>query len=582
MDENLKIIVKIQDDDALKRLQKNLGYKITPRTKEFNLNTRLETRYKDAKIFINKENYFSDKAFDEMKCNQHTFKYFNYYDYKYKIILIGKKEDLERVLEQKLTKFSFCYFPFKEFDKNNNIIYNPNVKHKYPIFIVSKGRWDISLTALNFLKRGITDFRIIVEPQEYDMYSKFFEEENLLILDMKYKEDYETLDEYGTSKGVGPGAARNFAWDVARKEGHKFHWVFDDNIRSFYGLYNFNEMRVIDQSLLYYTERVSESFDNIYQAGLSYFSFLVKKGANKPYILNSRIYSMILLRTDTPYKWRGRYNEDTILSLDILKDGHATLQCNIFNGHKEDTQKIVGGNTDEFYKNEGTLPKSMMLYKTYPKYSKLKYKIKRWHHFVNYNPFKNNPVGNFVGKPFDEEEIYKFHTLKDDELQYRNDIIGFYENVLGIEVKNKEDILRKLEKYENALQTYKRERTLKKSKKDKYTSEYIIKEPTKYGLVINETREFDEKEFNKYKDKLDEKLKEKGVNTLYNIIGSFAWEDIAHFCFDYGYNMIDILNVKELENEKIDFTFIIKNNIIPESISKKNIPSVKVELKSLW
>jgi len=577
-----RINVKIKDDEALKRLQKNVGYPISPYTKEYNLNTKIETRYRKPKIFENKNTYFSDRIFDEMRCNIHPYMYFDYYDYKYEITLIGKKEDLERVLEQKLGNLSYCFYPYKPKDVINKVIYNPNVKHKYPIFIVSKGRWDISLTALNFLRRGITDFRIIVEPQEYEMYNKFFEEENLLILDMKYKEEYETLDEYGTSKGVGPGAARNFAWDIARKEGHKFHWVFDDNIRTFHGLYNFDETRVIDQTLLYYTERIAESYDNIYQAGLNYYSFLPRRKANKPYILNSRVYSMILLRTDIPYRWRGRYNEDTILSLDILKDGHATFQCNVFSGHKEDTQKIVGGNTDEFYKNEGTLPKSMMLYKTYPEYAKLKYKIRRWHHNVNYEPFKNNPIGNFVGKPFDEDEIYKFYTLKDDEIQYRNNIIDFYEKVLGIEVENKEEILRKLERYENALQKYKRETIISKPENKKYVSEYIIKKPTKYGLVINETREFDKKEFDKYKDKLDKKLKEYGVDTLYNIIGKYVWEDIAHFCYDYGYNMIDILDEKELENSPLDFTFVIKNSIIPKIVTERNIPKIKVELKSLW
>ena len=43
---------------------------------------------------------------------------------------------------------------------------------------------------------------------------------------------------------------------------------------------------------------------------------------------HSRIYSCNLIRTDIPYRWRGRYNEDTILSLDILRGGHCTLLFN--------------------------------------------------------------------------------------------------------------------------------------------------------------------------------------------------------------------------------------------------------------
>ncbi|NDG53746.1 MAG: hypothetical protein EBY39_12125 [Flavobacteriia bacterium] len=42
---------------------------------------------------------------------------------------------------------------------------------KYPVYIVSKGRWDNPLTANMFIKDGI-DFKILVEPQEYDNYCK--------------------------------------------------------------------------------------------------------------------------------------------------------------------------------------------------------------------------------------------------------------------------------------------------------------------------------------------------------------------------------------------------------------------------
>ena len=39
----------------------------------------------------------------------------------------------------------------------------------YPVYIVSKGRWENPITAKCFLQDGV-DFKIVVEPQEYDNY----------------------------------------------------------------------------------------------------------------------------------------------------------------------------------------------------------------------------------------------------------------------------------------------------------------------------------------------------------------------------------------------------------------------------
>ena len=45
-----------------------------------------------------------------------------------------------------------------------------------------------------------------------------------------------------------------------------------------------------------------------------------------------------------------------------------------------------------FYKNEGTLPKSQMLVDMHPDVTKLVWRFNRWHHQVNYKPFKNNKL----------------------------------------------------------------------------------------------------------------------------------------------------------------------------------------------
>lgn len=92
------------------------------------------------------------------------------------------------------------------------------------------------------------------------------------------------------------------------------------------------------------------------------------------------------------YRWRGRYNEDTDLSLRVLKDGLCTIQFNAFLCGKVTTQRMKGGNTDEFYAEEGTLPKSKMLEDMHPDVAKVVWKFNRWHHHVNYKIFSGNAL----------------------------------------------------------------------------------------------------------------------------------------------------------------------------------------------
>src|SRR5207245_2694711 len=87
--------------------------------------------------------------------------------------------------------------------------------------------------------------------------------------------------------------------------------------------------------------------------------------------MNTRVYSCNLIRNDIPYRWRGRYNEDTDLSLRILKDGFCTVQFWAFLQNKLGTQRLAGGNTAEFYEVEGTGPKSDMLQRMHPDVTRL-------------------------------------------------------------------------------------------------------------------------------------------------------------------------------------------------------------------
>ena len=267
---------------------------------------------------------------------------------------------------------------------------------RYPMYIVSKGRWETRYTSIA-LERLKIPYWIIVEDQEYDNYADVIHPDKILVLPQQYLDDYDTCDDLGDSKSKGPGSARNFAWQHAIDIGAKRHWVMDDNINSFQRLNQNLMCKVTNGAMFKACEDFVDRYTNVYLAGPAYDFFAIAKTVMPPFVKNTRIYSVLLIQNDMPYRWRGRYNEDTDLSLRVLKDGHCTVQFNAFLQEKQTTQLIKGGNTEEFYAKEGTLPKSQMLADLHPDVATVVWKFSRWHHDVNYFPFKKNLLKKIDG-----------------------------------------------------------------------------------------------------------------------------------------------------------------------------------------
>jgi hypothetical protein len=263
---------------------------------------------------------------------------------------------------------------------------------KHPVYIVSKGRWESRLTSKSFEEMKVPYF-IVVEEQEYENYASVIAPEKILILDKQYLRDYDTCDSLGNSLGVGPGAARNFCWQHSISLGASWHWVLDDNIDGFCRLNRNERHEVTSGTIFRIAEDFVERYENVSQAGFEYRFFAGGSRRKKPpFRLNTRIYSCILNRNDVPYRWRGRYNEDTDLSLRMLKDGWCTVLFQCFLQNKAATQTIKGGNTAEFYEKEGTLPKSQMLVDLHPDVSRLAFRYGRHHHHVDYSSFQKNQL----------------------------------------------------------------------------------------------------------------------------------------------------------------------------------------------
>jgi DNA polymerase I-like protein with 3'-5' exonuclease and polymerase domains len=211
------------------------------------------------------------------------------------------------------------------------------VTPRHPIYIISKGRWESRMTS-KALEWTNVPYHIVIEPQEYDQYARVIDPLRILILPF-------------SNLGLGGIPARNWVWEHAIAAGAERHWILDDNISGFCRFVDNLKVEVDSGVAFRAIEDWVDRYENVKMAAFNYDYFAPRKmGAKiKPITLNTRCYSGILLSNDLPHRWRGRYNEDTDLSLRILKDGWCTALFNAFLMYKQPTLKMKGGNTDQLY-----------------------------------------------------------------------------------------------------------------------------------------------------------------------------------------------------------------------------------------
>jgi hypothetical protein len=249
---------------------------------------------------------------------------------------------------------------------------------EHPIYIISKGRHDSRLTS-KALEKMRVPYHIVIEPQEYDLYASVIDPKKILVLPF-------------SNLGQGSIPARNWVWEHSIGQGAMRHWILDDNIIQFYRLNKNRRDYAGDGAVFKAAEDFVERYTNVALAGFQYRSFAVPESNHSPFVLNTRIYSCILIKNDIPYRWRGRYNEDTDLSLRVLKDGWCTILFYAFLANKQQTLAMKGGNTDELYKDDGRLKMAQSLQDQHPDVTTIAWKWGRWQHVVDYTRFKANKL----------------------------------------------------------------------------------------------------------------------------------------------------------------------------------------------
>lgn len=245
----------------------------------------------------------------------------------------------------------------------------------FPVFVPTKGRWATPYT-IKALERIGVPYTAVIEEQQYKEYSEVVNPRNLLVLPHRDK---------------GLTVTRNWIWDYAQHElKTPYFWTMDDNIREFYRLDCNIKYRVTSGTFLKVMEDFAQRYENLYICGMAYEKFTPRKKKHYPVILNTRVYSNMLIKADIPYRNVMFFNDDTDLCLRILKDGNCILQFRAFLAEKITTMQVKGGMTDYYEKTNKRRQFAEELQRAHPDVVRVVWKFGRWHHEVDYSPFRNN------------------------------------------------------------------------------------------------------------------------------------------------------------------------------------------------
>lgn len=261
--------------------------------------------------------------------------------------------------------------------------------NRFPVYIPTRGRPQIQMTAGHLLAAGIHP-TLVVEDAEHDAYAAANPGCQIAVWPQRYFDDYEKtpeLDPHPTT-----GAAHNFAWDHARDLGFSHHWIMDDNIKGFVTRNvggKAGSKKGLSVPMFQWHEEAVPRFKNLAGMALG----LGNTFGSRAFTLNTRLYCATLYRNDLHewgIRWRRGLNDDTIVSLDILKTGYwCTAESHLLIIVKVGTSRKVrleGGMT-EFYAQGGFVRKLAEAVRLHPDCVKRSDRFGRIHHTISYKQF---------------------------------------------------------------------------------------------------------------------------------------------------------------------------------------------------
>lgn len=286
---------------------------------------------------------------------------------------------------------------------------------RYPIYIPSKGRYqpERALTARWLAKQGVP-FLLAVETKEVAAYVELVEQlgvDKSVVIDVGYSD-----------QGTGAAPARNLCREWAEAAGAQRHWQIDDNCSAMVRWYRRRRIPIRAGLALRLMEDFADRYENVALAGPTYVFFQNASRKPKPFTLNVHVYSCTLIDHGVKARWRGPYNADTDICLQVLAAGWCTVLFEAFAIAKAAAfttsgKRAVEGGMSEYYRGDGRLTMARSLERRWPGVVTVTRRFRRPQHLVDWRkfdtPLKLRPGIDLAALPPVDEHGMKLRAVRD-------------------------------------------------------------------------------------------------------------------------------------------------------------------------
>lgn len=203
------------------------------------------------------------------------------------------------------------------------------MRNDFGVIIISHGR-PHNTTYTKLREMGYTGKMYVVaddEDKTLEEYKEVYGDD----LHVFHKvDDFDTADNFEGPKTVGV-YARNECIKVAREKGLKYYAELDDDLKSICVRFEKDGklpcFKVTDMDAIF--DAICEYMDEapVDCIGFSHIGdFIGGLEAFQKKVIDHRIYNNFILRTDFPIKWHSRHADDTITTVEALRNGRVYIK----------------------------------------------------------------------------------------------------------------------------------------------------------------------------------------------------------------------------------------------------------------
>lgn len=261
------------------------------------------------------------------------------------------KEDSVASLKKQI-EFQFKKITFKYANKKTiTLTINPNEPERgywtteqdekentFPINIISYGRANEYGRTHKFLTECGINHNMFVQKNEYDKYEEWYNPEccNLIKAD-NFSEE-----------GMGSTPMRNYILDFWKKDYERV-WLLDDNIKSYKRLYQGSKNTIKSYEIFNSVENYIKNCDNVGLVSHNFNPFVSEGDARAVLVKNGKCFSSMLIKTDQEIRFKYKYNEDHLISMEYIEKGYCNLCFNNVLYDKNTSGDDAGGNRKTLY-----------------------------------------------------------------------------------------------------------------------------------------------------------------------------------------------------------------------------------------